>query len=359
MPLKRIMLEGGAVERGRAHGEALGDMIDAGLRRWREVLAEQTGIPPEQTIGPLVSGTGFETTIRRWAPEELIELEALADAAEQPRNLLLAYNLMDEEWWFSRERGRGTGPHTRSEQSAPGCTGLAIRAGANGAPITGQNMDLGTFYGPGRVLFDVRPDDGPQQLIVSFAGFLGTMGVSRVPLSVNVNTLMSLHHSTSGLPVTFIIRRLLAQPSLSAAIAFLLQVPHASGQNFLIGSAEGVVDFEASASGLSEWAADEPAFAHTNHPLVNQNENAKYASPNASTLGRMELAAAAVTGASTLDDLEHVLADRTVPVCIVGSAPAETDTFAAMAVEHTSPPRVRIAPGPPSETPFTDIAWKA
>lgn len=355
--LTRVVLEGPAENRGRMHGEVLGELIDAGLRRWRALLSERTGRPPTEIVRALLDRTDFDTTIRRWAPDELAELESLATAAGQSRDEILAYNLMDEEWWWCRDHGADVAPNMLEGHASPGCTALAMRHGANRVPLVAQTMDLSTFYGPGRVLLDLRPSDGAQQLVLSFAGYLGLTGVSRAGISVNVNTLLSLHNSTAGLPVTFVVRRLLSHPDLTSAAAFLRAAPHASGQNYLVASEQGIVDFEASASGVTEFVGHDRVFAHTNHPLANPHEDAEHAAPHPNSVARLAIADTALDTAHSLSDLETILTDRSAPICHIGRAPGEIDTFGAIAVEHTMPPRVRVAPGPPAAAPFVDVPW--
>ena len=219
-------------------------------------------------------------------------------------------------------------------------------------------MDLDAFYAPGRVLLDLRPPNGPQQLVVSVAGFLGLMGVSRPGLSVNVNALLSLRRSASGVPVAFVVRRLLTQPGLRAAQALLSKLPHASGQNYVIADHDDLFDGEASAGGVSEWARGASTLAHTNHPLISTDLfSPDHAEPSGNSLDRMGFASARLEGAATLAELEAILADRETPVCHVGSVPAGVDTFAGMSVEMSAPPRVRIAPGPPAVVGFNDVEW--
>ena len=262
--------------------------------------------------------------------------------------------------WTRNGGGAGTtaAPSVRAARArrASGCTAIVVRAGADGVPLTAQNMDLTTFYAPGRVLLDVRPPDGAQQLVLSFAGYLGLTGVSRAGLAVHVNTLMSLPGSTRGLPVAFMVRRLLAHADVASACAFLRAAPHASGQNYVLASRREVVDLEACAKGIVDWGADERAFAHTNHPLVNHHEAIGH-TPHPNSIARMAKATADIGECGSLADLEAILADRSAPICHVGSEAGEADTFGAIAVEHCAPPRVRIAPGPPTEQPFVDIPW--
>ncbi len=355
--LPRVVLEGPPEVRGRMHGEAVGDLIAAGLERWRALLSERTGRAPTEIVRALLDRTGFDLAIRRWAPDELAELESLADAAGQSRDEILAYNLMDEEWWWCRDHGNAVAPDMLEGQASPGCTALAVQRGANHVPLVAQTMDLSTFYGPGRVLLDLRPSDGAQQLVLSFAGYLGLTGVSRAGISVNVNTLLSLHSSTDGLPVTFVVRRLLSHADLNSAAAFLQAVPHASGQNYVLADDQVIVDFEASASGVTEWVGHGPAFAHTNHQLVNPHVAAEHATPHPNSVARLAIADAALGSADALEDLEAILTDRSAPICHHGQTPGEIDTFGAFAVEHTAPPRVHVAPGPPATAPFVDVPW--
>ncbi len=64
------------------------------------------------------------------------------------------------------------------------------------------------------------------------------------------NTLSQLPIHRQGLPVAFAVRGVLECDDRAAAHAYLASVPHASGQNYLIGDSVGIADYECSAAGI-------------------------------------------------------------------------------------------------------------
>src|SRR5262249_54857113 len=72
-----------------------------------------------------------------------------------------------------------------------------------------------------------------------------------------------------GLPVAFVLRRLLQARTLAEAVTLVTTLPHATNQHYLIGAPEGVRSFEASASDVVEHLPATPGrVLHTNHPLT-------------------------------------------------------------------------------------------
>src|SRR5690349_19752629 len=118
---------GSSSEIGRAHGESARDLIALGIGRWRESLVAQRG-DVEQYIADFLGRTSFMSAIETHAAHVLDELRGIAEGANQPFDLILAYNLMDEEWSFRTDR---------LDNLVPGCTAVAVA----GAAI-GQTMDI-------------------------------------------------------------------------------------------------------------------------------------------------------------------------------------------------------------------------
>lgn len=126
-----------------------------------------------------------------------------------------------------------------------------------------------------------------------------------------------------------VIRALLAQPTQAEAVAFCLEVPHASGQNYTIGGPDGSVTMvEGSADGAATVAAAAPGeqlkwLAHANHPLswdrtkVSANSLAREETACQVVAGGADAAAAAgMNGAVRL--AKAVLADQSDwenPIC--------------------------------------------
>src|SRR6187402_3588374 len=89
-----------------------------------------------------------------------------------------------------------------------------------------------------------------------------------------LNTLMELQASEDGLPVAFIIRGVLARRNGEDAMQFFKAVKHASGQNYIIGIADSVYNFEASSNDIVRFFPKPGASTvvyHTNHALANHD----------------------------------------------------------------------------------------
>jgi predicted choloylglycine hydrolase len=94
------------------------------------------------------------------------------------------------------------------------------------------------------------------------------------PLGLCANTLLELAGSKDGLPVAFVVRGILKQPNLDKATDFIKKVKHASGQNYILGDAEKIVDLECSANKVSRYVPPEGdrRTCHANHALANDEK---------------------------------------------------------------------------------------
>jgi len=334
---------GGARERGRAHGEALRASIEALLERWDAHVATRLGRHPETLVAELVGTTGFVDAIRHQTPDLLDEVGGIAEAAGIAFERILALNLMDEEWWF-----------TAPAQPRNACSLVAVAA-ENGRPaVLAQNMDLPERMDGAQAILRVDGAAGPS-VVLTAAGMIGLTGVNASGVGVCVNTLAMLRHSDAGLPVAFVMRGVLEQRSAAAAAAFLERVPHASGQHYALADAAGVAGYECSAAGAVRSDDGSGRFCHTNHPLrstdLDPARPAAGAPDSHTRLAAITSAAPAVTAGA---DCERVLADRAAPLCVVPEPGHPWITFGSIWAELSSPPQVRIAPGPPDRTAWID-----
>ena len=260
--------------------------------------------------------------------------------------------------------GVDRGPRTGSggadpDQPRPGCSAIAVRRGAIGAPLLAQTMDLGPNSEGTQAVLRIREDDGREVLVVTRAGMVGLMGANDTGLGVCVNALTLLRHDASGLPVAFVMRGMLERRSLAEAKAFVEGVPHASGQAYHLASADGLASYECSVGGAVAVPFAEHGFSHTNHPLATQDVAPGVAEWPETSRSRERLAFLneRLAGVQTLDDCERLLEDRTAPICFVGEDPSRSVTIAAIALELSVPPAVRVALGPPSRESFATVAF--
>ena len=315
-PLPLVRAGGPARDRGVTIGRALKAQITAHIAAWRRSLPADGD--PDGYVARLLAETDFKPAIHRHAPDLLAELEGIAAGAGQPADQLYALQLLDEEWAWRTRRLMTAAP--------PKCSSLAA-VNADGSSWLAQNMDLGDYTDGFQVMLHVDDCDHPSALVFSTAGMIGLMGVNAAGLGVCVNSLPQLPSAPEGMPVAFVLRRLLQAENLAEAANLVQALPHAANQHYLIAEPGAARSFEAGAAGVTEYRpVDSTSIFHTNHPLA-----AKPALPEApisrenSEARLASLVARLSGGAAGLEEIEAALCakdDPRHPVCRAAPAPA-------------------------------------
>ncbi len=344
-----VTCAGSPGERGEQHGEALRGVIAEGLGNWAESIASAHGVAPDAYIHGFVQGTDFLPAIQRWTPGLLDEIEGIARGSAQPWQWIYAYNLLDEEWTWARDQKAGT---------APGCT-VAGFAPRDGTPVLAQTMDIPNLHDGTQAVLRIEPDDSPAALVFTHAGMIGLTGCNEDGLAVVVNNLDMLPTSRTGLPVAFVLRGALAQRTLAAAVDFVSQIAHATGQNYGIAAPEGLASVEGWATGVAVDAELGTRLLHTNHPLytdetVGDTESRYQRSRTRQRLDYLEREAGP---RRDVIGLQELLSDCTVPVSLGADRPSMT--FGAVVYECRRPARMWIAPGPPHVKAFRQMEWSS
>ena len=332
-----IHVSGTARRRGEAHGEELRDSIRRGLELWFEWLEA----PQQQTIERFLAETSHLSAAMERTPAVVEEIRGIAEGARVPFETLFAYNLADEQQVFL-DRARDK------------CTAVGLRGAV---PVSGQTMDTPTWFDETKVVVASHEDEtGLDVLSFTIAGIVTLCGVNSAGVSVWCNAVYQLVASPTGVPVSCVARSVLSLSSLADARAFVERTPHASGQNYVIGSPDGVDSLECSARSVVEARPHGPGVWHTNYPVV--NADAEDPSGDESSHARDAFVESELATAAGADDLRRILADRTTPVCKQGDVAANDFgyTLWGVVVEHTVPPRVWAAPGPPSRTAWQELA---
>jgi isopenicillin-N N-acyltransferase-like protein len=344
-----VTCTGSPGERGAQHGEALRGLIAEGLGRWAESIASIHGVSPDRYISGFVEGTDFLPAIRRWTPGLLDEIEGIARGSAQPWQWIYAHNLLDEEWTWASERKAGT---------APGCT-VAGYAPQIGTTLLAQTMDIPNIHDGTQAVLRVEPKDSPAALIFTRAGMIGLTGCNEDGLAVVVNNLDMLPTSPTGLPVAFVMRGILERRSLAAAVDFVSQVAHATGQHYGIAAPDGLGSVEGWASGVAVDAETGTRVLHTNHPLqtVETVGDAESRYRRSRTRQRLEYLEREAGPSRDVVGLQELLSDCTVPVSLGAERPSMT--FGAVVYECTVPARMWVTPGPPHVHDFRQVEWSS
>ncbi len=259
-----VVLEGSPRERGRCHGETLRHKIHEALAMWRDDLAADLNGSPDGYLEALVGETAFLEATGRWTPDLLEEVRGLADGSGMPFNAMFAFQLVDEDWWFRRNRRLGLSFGRR------GCSVLAIAGDRSQPRVIAQNLDIPKWSAGLQTILRLSRPDRPDDFVFSYAGMIGLTGIGGSAVAVCVNSLIQLDPRVDGLPVAFTVRQLLDQVDLGAAVRFVSETPHASGQSYTVASPAGTAVFECSAGGAQRVAEEqgEIGLCHTNHPLL-------------------------------------------------------------------------------------------
>lgn len=349
-PARRLDAAGSPFERGLDLGKAWAGEIATHLDRLGEALARQGVAQPDDYLGRMVRETGFQAAIARHCPHLLDEVRGMAEGAGAPFERVYALQLLDEEWAYRRTHAA---PAKREK-----CSSFAVRDPVAGATWIGQNMDIGGYTdGLQWAVRHAAYEDRPGALVFTVAGLLGLMGVNAAGVGLCVNSLPQLPSRTDGLPVAFVVRRLLEARSAREAREMCLSMPHATNQHYLIADPDEIVSLEASADGVSVYAPPtSDRVLHTNHPLADHPQIETLDETNSRTrLGSLQ--ARLGQAAPTVQVLQAALSafdDPAHPVCRVRSDTPGNINFTAgsMISRLGTAPASWISYGPPGERPY-------
>lgn len=362
-----VDLEGTPRERGQQHGEALRTEIARHHALWEEAIAADLGEPVGAYLDGLID-QGFLDAAQRLAPDLLEELHGIAEGSGISYARIFARMLSDEEPWVRME-------YARDRDTAPkGCSSLGSDAGPDAPLLIAQTMDVPTWWDGGQTLLRFTQPNGDRALVFTVAGKISLCGMTRRGLAITCNSLLQLDPARSGLAEDLVVRRYLASGSPAAGHAFLRDVHHASGQNYIVPDGTGrAVSLECSANGVREWRR-EPAdlvVAHSNHPVANphqgwfeamiagMDEEQRISRFGFTTEARLETLYRRIDPARRLDvaAAKDVLSCREGPICRVGEVEGKRDgfSFGSLIMELGAAPRLHIAPGPADRTPWQEF----
>ena len=314
MAIRVLPLDGAPYARGAAFGTACQASIGTFITGWLESLKAAGIDHPTAYIRDFLGSTNFLPAIHEYTSDLLEEVRGIAAATSNELDIVLACQLLDEEWAFRATRLKESEPLQK-------CSSVAIHT-APDESLIGQNMDLGVYTDGHQIALNITtsPND-PSELIFSVHGMIGLMGVNSCGLGVCVNSLPQLPVAQDGLPVAFVVRKLLKARSAAEAVASLKSVRHATGQHYLIADATEIRSYEATPHAVVEYQPPVPGrIFHTNHPLVAPGTRAsgEYETNTAARL--TSLVTRLVEGQADLAAIQLALSSRddpNNPVCRV------------------------------------------
>lgn len=204
---------------------------------------------------------------RRYAPELVEELSGMADATGLTLPELIVSggftDFIDTAYGAKRAQ-------TPAPAAADNCTAFIVpdvRA-ENGQGFFGQTWDMHASACEHVLLLRGRPQGKPAFLTFTTAGCLGMIGMNEVGICVGINNLLG-GDGQAGVTWPFVVRKVLEQETIEAALACVTEARLAGAHNYLLFDAHGRgynVEATSSAHEVSELSSD--ALVHTNHCLA-------------------------------------------------------------------------------------------
>lgn len=348
-------LTGTHFEIGCQRGEAFRALIWEHIERMKFVAYKSNPlINPDALINEFISETGHLAAAEKFTPHLLDEVRGISQGSNIPFNDIFAMCCLDELWRYSQ---------LFDGFSIFACSSLGCFREKNSPALLGQNLDTDEISKNLGVVIHIKGPDQPEAFIICHASNLGWMGLNRSPLGVCVNTL-NLLCNRDGLPVQFITREILRKRSLSDAIDFVTHVKQGAAQNFMIGDAEKVVDFEGSANHCIQYIPFENArrVYHTNHPLVNHEWIPNYPVIDPKSIERFNYLEYRLKNHSkpiTLENIKGILRSHNAPICKHSDHKLEThSTWMSVIYALSNPPELYIASGNPCENEYQRFEFR-
>ncbi len=363
--LNQITLSGRGYKLGLQHGQKLKKEIGEIVSLWKKSTSRALRKDADLVLEEFFAYADFTNTIRELTPELYEEVRGIADGSGQAFNDIFVLNLLDEFWVFIENPEN----HHCSDVGVPSI---------NGSPsYIAQNMDIETYTDGYQTLIRLEAEgDSPEQLILTHPGLIALNGMNAKGVGVCVNTIMQLNASASGLPVAFMIRKIIGSTEKDEILSFVKNSPHASGQNYIIGIRGEVFDYEASANKVVRFKPDNEngTVYHTNHPIVNDDIKPRHErfDPNqpenrlpkgSNSYVRLDALQKRMNSTPLVSDelIKQTLRskdDPNHPVCVNRREGRFGFTFASVIMTLTGQPYLQITAGPGDESEYIRVVFE-
>lgn len=358
-----LLLQGTPYERGLIHGETLRSQIHELVGRWKVEMAHLYQMDADEVIARLVAGTNFIPAMQRWTPDLLDEVRGIAVGANMTWETMFAFQLLDEMW--------GNEEIIRGEH----CSSLGFSAQDSGPAYVAQNVDVESFRDGFQVLLHIKQTDSDlESFVLSTAGLIGFNGLSNHSIGICCNALSPLRGCRDGLPVACVVRGVLQQRTAQEAVTFLQTIRHASGQNYLIGGPDRVLDLECSANQVVRFEPSGPPGVvwHTNHPIANDDYNVWYEAENNPFLPNstaryqsMEQRLSHPSRRTRLEQIKEILTSKDSTAHPICGSKGEDEfytqlamfTFASTIMALGREPVLYVSFGPPDSAPYHRLGF--
>ena len=265
-------------ERGRALGTTLGAAMQA---IYDTKLARYSETPGAIAKWHAIANH-TAAAIARYAPNTMAEIEGAASALSARGTSPAVALMLAVEY----ELLQSLAGDPLSAAAGDKCTGYAgVSAATPGSSVSGQNNDEDpSLWLDGRLDVVLHYDsDGaaggavggaaggaPAALVYTHPGYPAYMGVNARGLAVLWQYIDDGERDYTRVPTCVMLRELLVQPTIEAALALLREARVAVPNNIILSDATRVANVEVSPSRFTLLSFEEGDVVHTNHYLFDQ-----------------------------------------------------------------------------------------
>lgn len=281
-------------------------------------------------------------------PASLEEIRGLADGAE------ISFDLA---FYISHETGSHPFP------SAEACSSIVIPSGSStsGTTLVGQNKD--THRNPAEhCLVHKKYSDGRQELLVTYAGWIGNIGISSTGVGLCGNSLTAPEPTGDVLTAPLLWRILQETGDVDAVICLLGKYPFSNGSVLAARRGDGAWCFEMAAGRHAILRSKSMPFARANtilDPLLAEHENRPLSSPSSDARQlRMDQLLRTKTRFNP-DDLAAIFADHdNYPLSVCRHHhPSETIVTTACYIADVDAGTLRFCRGNPCTAPWVTVGF--
>lgn len=331
-------------ERGVQYGEQAKDKIIKGIEGYKNIF-DETSVKSWEQIQEYADT--YISLIEKNMPEILLEAKGIADGAGVSFRDIMVLNCRYEITKF---------PIMKE------CTTCAVlpEASAGGKTILVKNWDYRAGIIDNIVILDIEDENGMRIIGVAEAGQLIREGFNSFGIGLFNNSLQSVYdNEETGIPVTFLRRKVLSCTSFEEAKNILLTSERNVSNNMLLASREGkAVDIEAHPKGSNIIGPVMGIVTHANHFTLNPELNAMEGSPRGDRLYELLMEK---HGSITIDYIKKCMCDHENYPKAICRHPSDTRiplsrrgiTVASLIIDFNES-AIHICAGPPCQGEYIE-----
>ena len=339
--IRVIKLAGTPYEMGYAHGQRFHDEIHMFTEERVRLSQEADWTGHNLSRAAVIAlAEACVAEHRAYAPDLMRELQGMADATGLSLAELVISNGFTDFIDVVYNLGDITVPAMAPPLVADNCTAFMVPPGrsASGQTFLGQTWDMHASATPYVILIHGQPDDAPEFLTFTITGCVGMIGMNSAGICVGINNLMATDGQI-GVTWPFVVRKILQQTELDAALDCLTGAKLAGAHNYMLMDKQGRgYQVEAMSTSRHVEALTDETITHTNHCLIQQNlDVARERPPTSQNSSENRLRRARellANDAVTIDDLMALTRDD-VAICTRPKPPMHVESCGAAIMSPT------------------------